>query len=168
MNIEKKTESEEDNSDPLKWVTWIDALIKGALAKKRTTYPMAYNDTGKLPTWKKISYGAPQLSMISLTMLISIHGTIFFTKIGAEVAFIAFFTALARSFDVITDPLMGYISDTTKSKHGRRRPFMMSGCWFYAILFLLLFTPPQSLGPDQVALWFGFFYILFYRKIIRF
>lgn len=118
--------------------------------------------TGALPLWKKVIYGAPQFSMSSLTMLISIHGTIFFTKIGAQVAFIAFFTALARSFDVITDPVMGYISDVTRTKWGRRRPFMFGGCFFYAFLFVMLFSPPTALSGTQVALWFGFFYVLFY------
>lgn len=48
-------------------------------------------------------------------------------SLGTSLAFLSFFTALARSFDVITDPLMGWISDSTESKfgiEGRRRPYM--------------------------------------------
>lgn len=59
-------------------------------------------------------------------------------------AFLSFFTALARSFDCITDPFMGWFSDKTQTRWGRRRPFMFLGCWFYALLFILLFIPPQN------------------------
>ena len=47
--------------------------------------------------------------------------------LGAGLAFLSFFTALARSFDVITDPMMGWISDSTVSRFGmkgRRKPYM--------------------------------------------
>ena len=57
-------------------------------------------------------------------------------SLGTSLAFLSFFTALARSFDVITDPLMGWISDSTKSQfgiEGRRRPYMR----VYALLILI-------------------------------
>jgi hypothetical protein len=48
-------------------------------------------------------------------------------NMGAGLAFLSFFTALARSFDVITDPLMGWISASTTSRFGisgRRKPYI--------------------------------------------
>lgn len=149
---------------------------------------------GHIPFGIKLSYALPQFSLTSLTMLIGIHGTLFYTQIGANVALIAFFTALARSFDVITDPVMGYMSDKTRTKYGRRRPYMVLGSWGYALMFILLFSPPLfesaccscvcSVSPcvpplvcphmhthdyaacvtggESIALWFGFFYVLFY------
>eukprot|EP00638_Chattonella_subsalsa_P000303 CAMPEP_0117738550 /NCGR_PEP_ID=MMETSP0947-20121206/3200_1 /TAXON_ID=44440 /ORGANISM="Chattonella subsalsa, Strain CCMP2191" /LENGTH=925 /DNA_ID=CAMNT_0005554269 /DNA_START=157 /DNA_END=2935 /DNA_ORIENTATION=- len=128
-------------------------FVRRALLARRMLYPQVRTDSGKLPFWTKLVYAAPALALTSLTMLISIHGTIFFTKIGAKVAFLAFFTALARSFDVVTDPLMGYFSDGCKLKLGRRRPFMLAGCWFYAGFFILLGghnknVPFNALGPE--------------------
>eukprot|EP00638_Chattonella_subsalsa_P015638 CAMPEP_0117848666 /NCGR_PEP_ID=MMETSP0949-20121206/20578_1 /TAXON_ID=44440 /ORGANISM="Chattonella subsalsa, Strain CCMP2191" /LENGTH=254 /DNA_ID=CAMNT_0005695613 /DNA_START=68 /DNA_END=829 /DNA_ORIENTATION=- len=137
-------------------------FVRRALLARRMLYPQVRTDSGKLPFWTKLVYAAPALALTSLTMLISIHGTIFFTKIGAKVAFLAFFTALARSFDVVTDPLMGYFSDGCKLKLGRRRPFMLAGCWFYAGFFILLFSPPIQLNGVGVVVWFGMFYVLFY------
>jgi Na+/melibiose symporter-like transporter len=61
-------------------------------------------------------------------MLIGIHGTIFvFTRIGAKVSFIDVFNAMARSFNVVTDPLMGWISDKTKTKHAPLNSEFKSG-----------------------------------------
>ena len=135
--------------------------IASALRLRRKTFRYVDRD-GRLPLCRKVVFGAPQFSMPSLTMLIAIHGTVFFTSIGARLSFISFFTALARSFDVITDPVMGYVSDNTRTRHGRRRPYMAIGCWGYALAFIALFSPPASLAPTGVALWFGFFYIVFY------
>merc|ERR1719238_2280695 len=95
-------------------------------------------------------------------MLISIHGTIFFTEAGASLVMLSFFTAAARSLDTVTDPAMGFISDTHNSPEGRRRPFMIRGCWGYSLVLVLLFSPPPGLSPGGVAAWFGVFYVTFY------
>ena len=44
----------------------------------------------------------------SLSFLISVYATDFFVSLGASLAFLSFFTALARSFDIVTDPLMAW------------------------------------------------------------
>lgn len=43
-------------------------------------------------------------------------------------------------WDAITDPLVGYLSDNCKSKHGRRRPFMLAAIFPLGISMVLLFT----------------------------
>jgi MFS transporter len=48
-------------------------------------------------------------------------------SIGTRLAFIAFFTAVARSFDAITDPLMAWVTDQTRTRWGRRRPYIVRG-----------------------------------------
>ena len=107
----------------------------------------------------------------------------FYIGIGADVAFLAFFISLARSFDVVTDPIMGYISDSTEfipwkrtlskwsivrtvGKYlptGRRRPYMALFAPGYAITLILLFVPPSGLTEGwKISTWFGVFYIIFY------
>ncbi|KAK9837736.1 hypothetical protein WJX74_003939 [Apatococcus lobatus] len=86
---------------------------------------------------------------------------------GASLAFLSFFTALARSCDILVDPVMGWASDNTKTAWGRRRPFMFLGCFFYAALFTLLLSPPRARGHEDgtnpyAAFWFGIFYTAFY------
>jgi hypothetical protein len=44
-----------------------------------------------------------------------VHGTLFYENVGATLAFIAFFTAMARSFDVMTDPLMAWVRGRCES-----------------------------------------------------
>ena len=77
---------------------------------------------------------------------------------------IAVFVALARSLDVVTDPSMSYWTDSTRSKWGRRRPFLVLGCVPYATSLIMLLTPPRILTVDEVSLWFGMTYIVFFRE----
>eukprot|EP01060_Flectonema_neradi_P025601 TRINITY_DN343_c0_g3_i1.p1 TRINITY_DN343_c0_g3~~TRINITY_DN343_c0_g3_i1.p1 ORF type:complete len:933 (+),score=111.48 TRINITY_DN343_c0_g3_i1:117-2915(+) len=139
-------------------------------------------DVPKLSGRTILCYTAPAFSLTSITMLIGIHGAVFYIGIGAHLEFYAFFIAVARSFDVVTDPIMGWASDVTDpdpqrrvhSKYsfvrllscaprGRRRPYMAVFALGYCIFIVLLLSPPASLETDwQISLWFGVFYTLFY------
>ena len=70
----------------------------------------------------------PSFSTVPLTLLISVYVIQFYEKLGAPLAMLALFQALARGFDVITDPTMSYLTDSWRGKNGRRRPFMFAGC----------------------------------------
>ena len=125
---------------------------------------------GGVPLLTRAVYGAPSLSTTSLTFLNAVYVTDFYVGLGADLGFISFFTALARSFDVITDPVMGWASDQTRTRYGRRRPFMAAGCAVYALMLFFLYTPGLvggskddcTLDGRQAAYWFGTFYTLFY------
>jgi len=92
-----------------------------------------------------------------------IGGNLFFTAMAFQLA--AFLTdtlGLAASLmgiavmtgrvvDAFTDPLMGYLSDRTHSRWGRRRPYLFFGAVPLALLFYLMFTKPAFLS-SQISL----------------
>jgi len=61
--------------------------------------------------------------------------------VGINPFWISFIMLIARVWDAITDPLMGYISDHTKSKLGKRRIYMVISSPFVLISMYLLFFP---------------------------
>ena len=61
---------------------------------------------GKMSNWLIHSYSAPSMSTVPLIALITIWVVQFYEKLGADLAMLAFYQALARGFDVITDPAM--------------------------------------------------------------
>ena len=110
--------------------------------------------SGRLSAWTYISYAAPSFSTTPCSVLISVYLVPFYETVGAQLAYIAFFVALARSFDVLTDPLMSYFTDAFRSKWGRRRPFMITGAFLpYGLLFMLLCMPPLAgMQPAQTCI----------------
>ena len=69
--------------------------------------------------------------------------------LGMDFRAVGLLGSLPRAFDAITDPLVGFISDKTKSRWGRRRPFLFVGAIASGIIFALLWQMP---APTQFRL----------------
>lgn len=123
--------------------------------------PTSEPDTGYVSMVKCMAYGAPELGKGPLQLLISVHLLKFYQAQGATLGQLAFFTSIARCFDVLSDPFMANLSDATRSKFGRRRPYIFVGSFFYGALFVALCSPPEG-SSTFVGTWFGIFYILFF------
>ncbi|CAM6054546.1 unnamed protein product [Sphagnum tenellum] len=95
-------------------------------------------------------YGAPQFSILSLYMLMSVNVTPYYQTIGASLSYLAFFTAFARSWDCLTDPFMGYVTDSTRSRWGRRKPFIFIGAPMFALFSVFLLSPGPELSDNTV------------------
>jgi GPH family glycoside/pentoside/hexuronide:cation symporter len=59
---------------------------------------------------------------------------------------------LGRVWDAVTDPLMGWISDRTRTRWGRRRPYLLAGGITTAASLVILFLPVHS--SNQILLFF--------------
>ncbi|MBN2164621.1 MAG: MFS transporter [Pontiellaceae bacterium] len=64
--------------------------------------------------------------------------------LGMDPGKIGLLGAIPRVSDALTDPVMGYISDQTRTRWGRRRPYIFFGSIFCAILFSLLWMLPEK------------------------
>ena len=62
--------------------------------------------------------------------------------------------AISRAFDALTDPVMGYISDYTATRWGRRKPWIVIGVLGNAVMFYLLFVPGVAPATSAVVVWF--------------
>ena len=96
----------------------------------------------KLNIGVKIGYGLGYGAIsVMLYNLFYIFFMIFMTDVaGVSPIFAGTISLVAVLWDGITDPAVGYISDNTKSKYGRRRPFMLVGLVMVSIAAVLLFT----------------------------
>ena len=82
----------------------------------------------RLTLGTKLAFGAPNFAGAAMAIPLAIHLTIFYSdEILVPLGFIALVKALARALDAVTDPMMGWISDRTRSPWGRRRPWIAVG-----------------------------------------
>ena len=58
--------------------------------------------------------------------------------------FLTVFPIISKIIDAITNVIMGYIIDRTKTKHGKARPWLLLSAPLVAISGVLLFTVPQA------------------------
>ena len=117
----------------------------------------------KLPMSIKLAYGMPNFAGAGMAIPIAIHMNIFYSDVVlVPLGYIALAVALARSFDAITDPLMGWISDRTNTRWGRRRPWMLLGAPLAAVAFVLLFSPPANITSTAATVWFTTTFVLYF------
>jgi len=67
---------------------------------------------------------------------------------------------IALCFDAVTDPLAGALSDKTRTRWGRRHPFLLAAALPLAAAFYFLFNPPDGLSQFGYFVWLTVFAIL--------
>ena len=104
----------------------------------------------------KISWGAGGLADNYIMNMLTPHILImplYNIKFGMNPALIGIALAIPRVIDAITDPVMGNISDNTRTRWGRRVPYIFMGAILSAMILPLLWTPPIKTD------WFMFGYL---------
>ncbi len=97
--------------------------------------------------------------------LIGVLYFVFLTNIiGLRPALAGVVTLISEIWDAISDPLMGIISDNTKTKMGRRRPYILVGGCLLAVAFALIFMPVGGLGETVKFIYCAATY-LFYNTV---
>jgi GPH family glycoside/pentoside/hexuronide:cation symporter len=110
----------------------------------------------RLPASLKLAFGSTAFAGAAMAIPITVFMPKFYSDVVlAPLGYIAIAVALARSFDALTDPAMGWLSDRTKTRWGRRKPYIALGVPFTAFFFYMLFVPPESLTGTQAVFWFA-------------
>ncbi|MEL7451564.1 MAG: MFS transporter, partial [Pseudomonadota bacterium] len=96
----------------------------------------------RIPILQKLVYGLG--AFVNNTLAAAIGGMIIVLNLGFGMnpVLVGWLGALPRLTDALTDPLMGYISDNTRSKWGRRRPYIFVGAIGAGVVFALLWQLP--------------------------
>ena len=120
-----------------------------------------------LPAHTTWGYGVGNAAFAFLGLVVSVNLQFFYTDVvGLGAILVAWALLIARLFDAFTDPIIGWASDQTNTRIGRRRPWIFGAAIPIAIAFYFLFSPPILENPaDSQAYLLGYmatFYILLY------
>ncbi len=111
--------------------------------------------TKPLKVSEKLFYGIGDISNGLAVSSMSVWYLYYLTDVaglGAAMAGIA--VTIGRLWDAVTDPLMGWITDHTKSRWGKRLPYLLFGAIPYALAYFSLWVVPEFESS-----WATFFYV---------
>jgi len=121
---------------------------KPVMASKREAFE-------RVPTTKKIAYAAPAFALAVVGIPVYVYLPKFYTDaVGVPISVLGYLLLLARVFDAAIDPGMGLLSDATRTRFGRRRPYIAGAVVFLAASLCFLFIPPEASALIE-TIWFG-------------
>jgi GPH family glycoside/pentoside/hexuronide:cation symporter len=114
----------------------------------------------RVPFGQKAAFGAGHLVNNLLPGALGVFAFFLLTAFGMDPFLAGLLGGLPRFFDAVTDPIMGYISDNTKSRFGRRKPYIFIGAILSGVLFAVLW----QLHPENSQM-YNFWYFLIFSLI---
>ncbi len=113
----------------------------------------------KLTLSTKLAYGAGDLGPAITANVLAVFLLIFFTNVaGLNAALAGSVLLIGKVWDAINDPIVGILSDRTRSQWGRRLPWMFLGAIPFGITFFLQWLVPSFAGNLEGNRWGLFWY----------
>ncbi len=136
--------------------------ISAAAADTRVTSEPG-RTSGRVPPGMLLAWGPPIFALSSTLFFIQF----FFLKFATDVllmppAIVGIIFAAGRFWDAVSDPIVGTLSDRTRSPIGRRRPWMFAGIPLLVAAVLMTWMPPAALTGTPLILWVAVSLFLFY------
>ncbi|MEL6839985.1 MAG: MFS transporter [Pseudomonadota bacterium] len=104
--------------------------------------------------WQKAGWGLADAGIVVFVIVKQLLIVSYLTTfLGIPVAIAGFVTTIVLIFDMITDPLVGYFSDRTKTRFGRRAPWMFIGAVVMAVGMVGLFMAPLEAAMAVKLTW---------------
>jgi GPH family glycoside/pentoside/hexuronide:cation symporter len=116
----------------------------------------------KLSSRDKWIYGSGDFGFSITNTIRNVYLALFLTDVigvAPKVAALAFF--VGSTWDYVNDPIIGYISDRTRTRWGRRRPFLLFGALPFAASFCLLWWKPLLDGSLALGIYYAVAFALF-------
>jgi Na+/melibiose symporter-like transporter len=125
--------------------------------------PAATGDTPSvLPKWREACYGSPYLFKAMLfTPVLAFIPSFYSVDHGIPLATLGTILLITRLTDVLTDPLLGILSDRTRSRWGRRKPFIFVSAPLLMFTAWMVLVPPVEVTITYAVIWLSLLYLAF-------
>ena len=111
--------------------------------------------TDKVPLLQKAAFGSGHLVNNLMPGALGVFMFFLLTAFGMDPFLAGLLGGLPRIVDAISDPVMGYLSDNTNTRWGRRRPYIFIGAILTGLMFILLWQMDENNSQD-----YNFWYFL--------
>lgn len=108
-----------------------------------------------VPFGQKIAFGSGHLANQLFPAALGVFMVVLVMSLNMNPVLAGILGALPRLFDALTDPIMGFISDNTRSRWGRRKPYILLGSVITSVAFMVMW----QLNPEDSQT-YNFFYFL--------
>ena len=122
----------------------------------------------KVPFGQKVAFGIGMLANQMFPAVLGIFMVVLVQDLGFPGWMWGVIYFFPRLFDSFTDPIMGYISDNTKSRWGRRRPYVILGGIITGTAFIIMWQLYKGAGVDYNFTYFMIWSFIFYLGITIF
>ncbi len=123
----------------------------------------------RVSTGGKVAYGMGAVAENAMQNAVTNMANPFFNvALNVAPSLLGIAVMLFRLWDAITDPIMGWISDRTRSRFGRRRPYIICGAIAGGLLFALMWWCPRGMSTTFYFSWYMMVSILFYTAFTVF
>ncbi len=103
---------------------------------------------------RKLAFGT---GLIAYTIMnngfMNMVNIIFNVNLGLSPVLLGWVTAITRLYDAMTDPIMGAITDNTRTRWGRRRPYLVLGGFLGGLFFAALWWAPTGASDTFCFFW---------------
>jgi GPH family glycoside/pentoside/hexuronide:cation symporter len=124
--------------------------------------------TKKVPFGQKLAFGVGMLANQMFPAVLGIFMVVLVQDLGFPGWMWGVIYFFPRIFDALTDPIMGYISDNTKSRWGRRRQYVFIGAILTGIAFIAMWQLYRGDGVNYNFIYFMLWSFVFYLGITIF
>jgi GPH family glycoside/pentoside/hexuronide:cation symporter len=115
----------------------------------------------RLPTRLCVGFGIGSLGIaILLNTVTTFFPALMTTVLGQSAGLAGLLLTVSKLYDAVADIAIGMISDRTRSRWGRRRPYLLVGALISGVSFLLIFIPPKLEGAALIW-WMGMALIVY-------
>jgi GPH family glycoside/pentoside/hexuronide:cation symporter len=106
---------------------------------------------GTLSTGKMVGYSLPAFGAAMLLLSVAVYLPNYYTgELGLSAGLLSWVLLAGRLWDAVTDPIVGYASDRTRSRWGRRRPFFLLSAVPLWLTFYVTWSPAAGLSPPAL------------------
>ncbi len=111
-----------------------------------------------------LAYGLGSSGLESLyTVFAGFYMFYYIDELGLAVAMAAIINVIYGIWDAVDDPLVGFLSDNTRSRWGRRRPWLLIGLPFYVGILVFVYAVPKLFRQGNALFWYALVIFLLFE-----